>query len=459
MRRGKNKPRAASLTAENRRPATKKKAKNKIARPTAKTPRRTASKQAAAVLPDPANTPFSSISEVLDDLRAGRPIILVDDAGRENEGDLVFAAEKTTSEKINFLLLQGRGIICLALTAARCDELGLPPQTPENTTPTGTAFTVKIDARRGVTTGVSSADRAKTIRTAVSPGCRPDDLARPGHVDCLRARAGGVLVRAGHTEGAVDLMRLAGLKPAAVICEVMNPDGSMARLSRLELFAAEHGFKIISIQDIIEYRQRHEKIVECAATTELPTKYGHFKLRAYKSKLTDEHHLALTKGGLGPGKVLTKPVLVRVHSECLTGDALSSIRCDCGEQLAAALQRIGRAKLGVLLYMKQEGRGIGLLNKIRAYELQDAGADTVEANLALGFRPDLRNYGLGAQILHDLGVRKMRLLTNNPRKIIGLHGFDLEVVERVPLALPAKKENRRYLHTKRDHLCHWLTDV
>jgi 3,4-dihydroxy 2-butanone 4-phosphate synthase/GTP cyclohydrolase II len=414
---------------------------------------------AAAALPDRANTPFSSVAEALRDLRVGRPIIMVDDAHRENEGDIVFAAAKMTPEKINFLLHHARGIICLALSGELCTRLGISLQTPENTTPTGTAFTVKIDARRGVTTGVSSADRARTILTAVSPRCRPEDLTRPGHVDCLRARNGGVLVRAGHTEGAVDLARMAGFVPAAVICEIMNPDGTMARLSQLELFAAEHKLKIISIQDLIEFRQRREKVVECVTQTELPSRWGKFTLYAYKSKLTDECHLALVKGAPAPGKKLSSPVLVRVHSECLTGDAFGSLRCDCGPQLAAAMRRISQEPSGIVLYMRQEGRGIGLLNKIRAYALQDAGADTVEANLALGFRADLRTYGTGAQILLDLGVRKMRLLTNNPRKIVGLQGFGLEVIERVSLVLPTEPENKRYLRSKRDKLAHWLDDV
>ena len=404
-------------------------------------------------------SPFVSIPEALADLRAGKMLILVDDENRENEGDIVFAAEHATPEKINFILHHARGILCLALTADRCERLGLFPQTTENTTPTGTAFTVKIDARRGVTTGVSAHDRCRTILTAIADDARPDDLVRPGHLDCLRARNGGVLVRAGHTEGAVDLARLAGLKPAAVICEIMNRDGTMARLSQLELFAAEHGMKIVSIADLIEYRRATERLIERVADVSFPARHGDFRLYLYRSKISDESHLALAAGDIRPGSVQTDPVLVRVHSECLTGDALGSLRCDCGAQLDAALSAIGREGKGILLYMRQEGRGIGLENKLRAYALQDKGADTVEANRALGFKPDLRRYGFGAQMLADLGARKLRLMTNNPRKIVGLEGYGLTVVERVPLVIPPSPPNERYLRTKCEKLDHILEDI
>jgi 3,4-dihydroxy 2-butanone 4-phosphate synthase/GTP cyclohydrolase II len=407
------------------------------------------------------NSPFCSIPDALADLRDGKMIILVDDEDRENEGDLVIAAEKVTPAAINFMRKYGGGLICLALTEKRCDELQLPLQTQANTARFGTAFTVSIEARKGVTTGISAADRAHTIRTAIDPKSGPDDLARPGHMFPLRARDGGVLVRAGQTEGSVDLCRLAGMDPSSVICEVMNDDGSMARLSHLELFAAEHSIRIVSIRDLIEYRRATEKLVNRVAEIALPTRFGEFKLFAYQSALGDsnEHHLALTMGDIKPGMIQTEPVLVRVHSECLTGDALGSLRCDCGQQLAAAQAAVAKAGRGAILYMRQEGRGIGLINKLKAYELQERGRDTVQANQELGFKPDLRRYGIGAQMLVDLGIRKIRLLTNNPRKIVGLSGYGLEVVERVAIQTPSHDHNAKYLKTKKTKLGHLLEDV
>lgn len=407
------------------------------------------------------NTPFSSMPEALTELRAGRFIILVDDEDRENEGDLVMAAEKVTPAAINFMARHGRGLICLALTAQRCDELLLPLQASTNTSRFGTNFTVSIEAREGVTTGISAADRARTILTAIDPQTKPEDLARPGHMFPLRARNGGVLVRAGQTEGSVDLCRLAGLTPAAVICEIMNDDGTMARLSQLELFGAEHKLKIISIRDLIEYRRATERLIERVAEVQLPTRFGEFTLHAYQSLIGEsaEHHLALTTGNIRPGVVQAEPVLVRVHSECLTGDALGSLRCDCGAQLQAAQKAIAKEGKGVIVYMRQEGRGIGLVNKLKAYELQEQGQDTVQANAALGFKPDLRRYGLGAQILVDLGVRKIRLLTNNPRKIVGLAGYGLDVVERVAIEMEPAPHNAKYLRTKKLKLGHLLEDV
>jgi 3,4-dihydroxy 2-butanone 4-phosphate synthase/GTP cyclohydrolase II len=407
------------------------------------------------------NGPFCSIPDALKELQKGHFIILVDDEDRENEGDLVIAAQHITPQAINFMAKHARGLICLALTEQRCDQLQLPLQASCNTARFGTAFTVSIEARTGVTTGISAADRAHTILTAVNPKSGPEDLAKPGHVFPLRARGGGVLERAGQTEGSVDLCRLAGLTPAAAICEIMNDDGTMARLSQLELFGAEHKLKIVSVRDLIEYRRTTEKLIERAAEVALPTKYGVFKLYAYVSKVgeSDEHHLAMTMGDIQPGVIQTDPILVRVHSECLTGDVLGSLRCDCGQQLAAAQALVAKEKKGVIVYMRQEGRGIGLVNKLRAYELQEQGHDTVEANAELGFKPDLRRYGLGAQILVDLGVRKIRLLTNNPRKIKGLGGYGLEVIERVPLIIEPVSHNEKYLMTKKVKLGHLLEDI
>jgi 3,4-dihydroxy 2-butanone 4-phosphate synthase/GTP cyclohydrolase II len=402
---------------------------------------------------------LAQIREILDELRAGRMVILVDDEYRENEGDLAMAAELVTPEAVNFMATHGRGLVCLALTPERCDQLALPPMTSENTSRLGTAFTVSVEARSGVTTGISAPDRAHTIRTAVKPEARPDDLVRPGHVFPLRARRGGTLVRAGQTEGIVDLCRLAGLAPAGVICEVMNPDGTMARMPQLTEFAAEHGLKIFSVAQIIEHRRRTERLVENFSSARLPTRWGEFRIYGYRSEVTGESHVALVMGDLEPGgKECPEPVLVRVHSECMTGDVFGSLRCDCGDQLHRAMELIAAEGRGALLYMRQEGRGIGLEKKLEAYALQDCGRDTVEANEELGLPCDLRDYGIGAQMLLDLGVRRIRLLTNNPRKIVGLAGYGLEVVERVPIVIEPVDSNRRYLSTKRDKLGHMLAD-
>lgn len=399
--------------------------------------------------------PFHPIEEVLEDIRQGEMIILVDDEDRENEGDLVVAAAKSTPDAINFMIKNGGGLICLALTPQRVEELKLPAMVEDNSSRYGTAFTVSIGAREGVTTGISASDRCRTILTAIDLGTSPQDLTRPGHVFPLRAREGGVLIRAGHTEGAVDLARLSGLFPAGAICEILNEDGTMARLPELERFAAEHGLKMCSIKDLIAYRMRTESFVSVAASTTIPTDWGEFKAVAFKNTLNDDTHVAFVQGEVDP----EAPMLVRVHSQCLTGDVFGSHRCDCGDQLIAALQMIAEAGSGVLLYLRQEGRGIGLLNKLKSYELQDEGLDTVEANETLGFKDDLRDYGIGAQILVALGLRKIRLLTNNPRKIVGLAGYGLEVVEREPLVVEPRETNIRYLAAKRQKLGHLIENL
>jgi 3,4-dihydroxy 2-butanone 4-phosphate synthase/GTP cyclohydrolase II len=395
-------------------------------------------------------TPFATIEEAVEDIRNGKMVVVVDDPERENEGDLVVAAQFATPEAVNFMATHARGLICLCLTGERCEQLGLPQMTPNNEARLGTAFTVSVEAREGVTTGISAADRAHTIHVAIDPASTAHDLVQPGHVFPLRARDGGVLVRAGQTEAAVDLARLAGLAPAGVVCEIMNEDGTMARVPDLVPYCELHGLRMITVADLIEYRRRTEKLVERVVSVQLPTEFGLFTATAFREALTGRDHLALVMGDVGDD------VLVRVHSECLTGDVFHSLRCDCGEQLEAALAAIAAEGSGVLLYMAQEGRGIGLLNKLRAYELQEQGLDTVDANLALGFAADEREWGIGNQILAELGITTMRLLTNNPKKVSGVEAYGLKVTEQVPIEMPPHPENVRYLAAKRDKLGHKL---
>jgi 3,4-dihydroxy 2-butanone 4-phosphate synthase / GTP cyclohydrolase II len=397
-------------------------------------------------------TPFAAIEDAIEDIREGRFVVVVDDPDRENEGDLVIAAQFATPEAINFMATHGRGLICLCLTTERAGTLGLRPMTDRNEAPLGTDFTVSIEAREGVTTGISAADRSHTIQVAIAPDTRPDDLVQPGHVFPLRAKPGGVLERIGQTEAAVDLARLAGLNPSGVVCEIMNEDGTMARVSDLVPYCERHGLRMVTVADLVEYRRRREKLVERGPFVRLPTDYGEFAAVAFRETLTGKTHVALVAGDVEGAE----NVLVRVHSECLTGDVFHSLRCDCGEQLEQALAQIARERRGVLLYMAQEGRGIGLLNKLRAYELQEQGFDTVEANAELGFPADARDYGIGNQILADLGLTTIRILTNNPKKLTGIDGFGLTVVEQLPIEVAPNDENRRYLAAKRDKLGHRL---
>jgi 3,4-dihydroxy 2-butanone 4-phosphate synthase/GTP cyclohydrolase II len=402
-------------------------------------------------------SPFSPIPEAIADIREGRMVVVVDDEDRENEGDLTIAAQHVTPDVINFMATHGRGLVCLPMTGDRLDELRIPlmVQDDENSARFGTAFCVPIEAKQGTTTGISAADRARTVLAAIDARTKPADLARPGHMFPLRAQDGGVLVRAGQTEAAVDLSRLAGLYPAGVICEIMDDDGTMARVPRLERFCRQHGLRMITIKDLIQHRMRTERLVRKVAEASLPTEYGSFRIHVFESLIDKQHHVALVKGDLGP----EEPAIVRVHSQCLTGDIFGSTRCDCGAQLDKALETIGKAGQGVLLYLRQEGRGIGLVHKIMAYQLQDQGHDTVTANEALGFKPDQRDYGIGAQILHELGLRQIRLMTNNPRKFVGLEGYGLKIVDRLPLEIPASDQSRRYLKTKKDKLGHILRSV
>jgi 3,4-dihydroxy 2-butanone 4-phosphate synthase / GTP cyclohydrolase II len=400
-------------------------------------------------------TPFAAIEDAVAAIRAGEMVIVVDDEDRENEGDLTIAAEKVTPAIINFMARHGRGLICLSLTPERVDELDLPPMVAENSSRFNTAFCVSIEAKGRTSTGISAADRAATVLAAIDPATRPSDLARPGHMFPLRSRTGGVMVRAGQTEAAVDLARIGGLYPAGVICEIMNEDGTMARVPQLTKFARKHKLLMVTIADLIKYRMRTESLVKRVATAKLPTEYGDFQLNAYENSADHHTHVALVCGKIKDGR----DVLVRVHSECLTGDVFHSARCDCGPQLDAAMRRIAAEGRGVLLYLKQEGRGIGLANKVRAYELQDEGFDTVEANERLGFKADQRDYGMGVQILRDLGIRSMRLLSNNPRKLVGIEGYGLSVSEWLPLEIPASDSTRRYLKTKKEKLGHKLSSV
>ena len=395
---------------------------------------------------------ISSIAEAIDDIKAGRFVIIVDDEDRENEGDLAIAADKVTVESVNFMAKHARGLICLPIIGKRLDELRIPMMVQDNTSRYSTAFTVSIEAKRRVSTGISAADRAETVKAVLDPNTKPADLVQPGHMFPLRAKEAGVLGRAGHTEAIVDLSRLAGLYPAGVICEIMNDDGSMARLPQLEIIADRYGIKIVTIADLIAYRRRHERLIHRVAEAKLPSKYGEFTAIAYKSDVDSDEHLALIMGDLSS----EEPALVRVHSECLTGDVFGSLRCDCGEQLAMAMQTIAKEGRGVLLYMRQEGRGIGFHNKMRAYALQDDGLDTVEANLALGLPVDLRDYGIGAQILADLGLHEIRLLTNNPKKVVGLEGYGLKVVQTIPIICHPNPYNIRYLKTKQEKMGHHL---
>jgi 3,4-dihydroxy 2-butanone 4-phosphate synthase/GTP cyclohydrolase II len=408
--------------------------------------------------------PFSPIPEILDELRDGKPIVLVDDEDRENEGDIVYAAEKITPEAVNFMLKEARGLICVSLTTEQCDKLRLHPQTHVNTAQLGTAFTVTVDAhpRFGVTTGVSASDRAKTILVSIADDAQPQDLNRPGHINPLKALKGGVLVRAGQTEGSVDLARLAGMKPAAVICEILRDDGEMARRPELELFCAKHRLKMCTVADLISFRLQREQLIKRVETVHLPTAWGDFTLHAYESLVDVQPHLAITKGGVGDygpdgtAAVQADPILVRVHSECLTGDVFGSQRCDCGPQLSAAMTRIEQEGKGALIYLRQEGRGIGLVNKLHAYKLQEQGLDTVEANERLGLPVDKRDYGIGSQILRDLGIRKIRIMTNNPKKIHGIDGYGLSIVDHIAIKIEPGEHNQRYLDTKREKMGHRL---
>jgi len=397
---------------------------------------------------------ISTISDILDELQHGRMIILVDDEDRENEGDLVIPASLVKPESVNFMATHGRGLICLALTAERIRELSLPPMTEDNTSPFETAFHVSIEARTGVTTGISAQDRARTVQVAADPACGPHDLVQPGHIFPLRARDGGVLVRRGQTEGSVDLCRLAGLNPAAVICEIMNSDGTMARMPQLVTFAAQHNIKICTIEKLVEYRRKLQNAVRRAAESTLPTVFGQFHMIAYETNVENQNYVALIKGDVD-GKA---EVAVRLHSECMTGDVFRSLRCDCGDQLHEALRILGEQECGVLVYMRQEGRGIGLVNKMKAYELQDQGLDTHQANIHLGFDPDPRDYGIGAQILKDLGVSSLRLISNNPKKQSGLEKYGLCITDRIPLIMPSNEHNARYLQTKREKFGHLISD-